>query len=56
VGWWKLVGDEGDVIGVDMFGESAPGKIVFENYGFTAEHVVARALQLLPAGKPAGNN
>jgi transketolase len=50
VGWWKLVGDEGDVIGVDTFGESAPGKIVFENYGFTVEHVVARSLQLLGGG------
>lgn len=54
VGWWKLAGDEGDVIGVDTFGESAPGKIVFENYGFTVENIVARSLRLL-AGNPAGN-
>ncbi len=47
VGWWKLVGDEGDVIGVDTFGESAPGKIVFENYGFTVKHVVAKSIKLL---------
>jgi transketolase len=54
VGWWKLAGDEGDVIGVDMFGESAPGNIVFENYGFTMEHVVARSLQLLGGNPPPG--
>jgi transketolase len=47
VGWWKLAGDQGDVIAVDTFGESAPGKIVFENYGFTVKHVVAKSLKLL---------
>jgi transketolase len=47
LGWWKLAGDEGDVIGVDTFGESAPGKIVFENYGLTVKNVVAKSLKLL---------
>lgn len=47
LGWWKLAGDEGDVIGVDTFGESAPGKIVFENYGFSVKHVVEKSLKLL---------
>jgi transketolase len=42
-----LAGDEGDVIGVDTFGESAPGKIVFENYGLTVKNVVAKSLKLL---------
>ncbi|MDW7774604.1 MAG: transketolase [Desulfobulbaceae bacterium] len=55
VGWWKLAGDGGDVIGVDAFGESGPGKIVFERYGFTVENIVARALQLL-GDNPAGRN
>ncbi|MDF1593868.1 MAG: transketolase [Desulfobacterales bacterium] len=55
VGWWKLAGDGGDVIGVDTFGESGPGKIVFERHGFTVENIVARALQLL-GDNPAGSD
>lgn len=55
VGWWKLAGDGGDVIGVDTFGESGPGKIVFERYGFTMENLVARALRLLNEN-PAGSD
>ncbi|HJT99045.1 MAG TPA: transketolase, partial [Rhodanobacteraceae bacterium] len=37
--WWKYVRGEGCVIGIDRFGESAPGAHVFEHFGFTAEHV-----------------
>ena len=39
--------DEGDVIGVDTFGESAPANIIFEKHDLTVEHVVTRALSLL---------
>ncbi len=46
-GWCKYVGNHGDVIGVDRFGASAPGKVVMEEYGFTSDHVVARALAVL---------
>ncbi|MCE5301406.1 MAG: transketolase [Spirochaetia bacterium] len=45
--WRGLAGDEGDVLGVDTFGASAPGKIVMEKYGFTVENVVAKALSLI---------
>lgn len=45
--WYKYVGIDGDVIGVDRFGASAPYKTVFEKYGFTVENIVKRALQLL---------
>ncbi|MCL5745213.1 MAG: transketolase, partial [Acidobacteria bacterium] len=48
-GWRDYVGDSGDVIGIDRFGASAPGKVVFEKLGFTVEHVVERALALLEA-------
>ena len=48
-GWSRWVGAAGDVLGVDRFGASAPGRIVLERYGFTAEAVVARALELLRA-------
>jgi transketolase len=46
-GWWKYVGEEGDVIGVDRFGASAPGPIVMREYGFTVEKVCQRALASL---------
>jgi transketolase len=45
--WRGLAGDRGDVIGVDKFGASAPGKIVMEKYGFTVENVVSRAVNIL---------
>jgi transketolase len=47
LGWWKYVGLDGDVVGVDRFGASAPGKIVLKELGFTAENVAARAKKLL---------
>ena len=47
LGWWKWVGDEGDVIGIDRFGASAPGDVLMEKFGFTVENVVERALRLL---------
>ena len=41
--WWrKYVGLEGDVIGMDSFGESAPGGVLFEHFGFTKEHIISR--------------
>jgi len=46
-GWHRYVGDQGDVIGVDRFGASAPGPVVMREYGFTVENVCRRALALL---------
>ena len=41
--WWrKYVGLEGDVIGMDSFGESAPGNVLFEHFGFTKEQVISK--------------
>ncbi|OIQ93442.1 transketolase 1 [mine drainage metagenome] len=40
-GWRKYVGLEGAVIGLDRFGESAPAGVLFKEFGFTVEHVVA---------------
>jgi transketolase len=37
--WYKYVGLDGAVIGIDRFGESAPGGAVMKYFGFTAEHV-----------------
>ncbi|HZM03330.1 MAG TPA: transketolase [Candidatus Saccharimonadales bacterium] len=46
-GWRKYVGDDGDVIGVDRFGASAPGPVVMREYGFSVENVCKRARALL---------
>ena len=37
--WFKYVGLDGKVVGVDKFGMSAPGDIVMKEYGMTAENV-----------------
>ena len=47
IGWCKYVTDEGDVIGITKFGESAPGEEVMKEYGFSVENVVAKAKALL---------
>lgn len=46
-GWWRYVGDKGDVVGIDRFGASAPYKVLYEKFGITADHVVEKALKLL---------
>jgi transketolase len=46
-GWWKYVGLDGDVIGLDRFGASAPVVTVMKELGFNAENVAARAKALL---------
>ena len=41
--WWrKYVGLEGEVIGMDSFGESAPGKALFNHFGFTKEQIISK--------------
>jgi transketolase len=47
LGWWKYVGLDGDVVGLDRFGASAPGKTVLTQLGFSAENVAARAKKLV---------
>jgi len=46
-GWWKYVGVDGDVIGLDRFGASAPGPKVQAEIGFSAGNVAAKAKKLL---------
>jgi transketolase len=50
-GWWKWVGLQGDVLGLDRFGASAPGTTVLEELGFTSENIAARARTLLERAK-----
>ncbi len=45
--WRKFVGIDGDVIGVDQFGASAPGPVLMKHYGFTVENIVQRAQKLI---------
>ena len=45
--WRKYVGLEGAVIGIDRFGESAPAGLLFKEFGFTVDNVVATAKGLL---------
>jgi transketolase len=39
--WRKYVGLEGAVVGIDRFGESAPGEELFKHFGFTPQGVAA---------------
>lgn len=43
LGWERYVGEGGGMIGIDHFGASAPGGVLFERFGFTPERVVERA-------------
>lgn len=45
--WYKYVGLNGAVVGMHTFGESAPAELLFKEFGFTVENVVAKAQALL---------
>lgn len=45
--WYKYVGLNGAVVGMHTFGESAPAELLFKEFGFTVESVVAKAQALL---------
>jgi transketolase len=46
-GWHKYTGLDGDVIGIDTFGASAPAPSLFKAFGFTVENVVEKAKKLV---------
>lgn len=46
-GWHRYVGDQGDVLGLDRFGASAPGNVLLREFGFTVENVCKRALAVM---------
>ncbi|MBU1164386.1 transketolase [Patescibacteria group bacterium] len=50
-GWYKYVGDKGDIIGIDKFGASAPGKVVMKKYGFGLANVVKKAREIIKKNK-----
>ncbi|MCG2585889.1 transketolase [Massilia sp. TS11] len=47
--WYKYVGLEGAVVGIDSFGESAPAGVLFKHFGFTVENVVAKTKAVVSA-------
>jgi len=47
MGWDKYVGDNGAIIGISGFGASGPGDEVLKKFGFTAENIVKKSLELL---------
>jgi transketolase len=46
-GWYKYVGCQGTVIGLDRFGESAPAEALFDHFGLTAGRVAEATRQLI---------
>lgn len=46
-GWGKYTGLEGDVLGIDRFGASAPGETIINEYGFSVPNVVNRVKALI---------
>ncbi|HEY5325785.1 MAG TPA: transketolase [Mucilaginibacter sp.] len=48
MGWHKYVTDEGDILGMTTFGESAPAEDLYKHFGFTVENVVKKAKALAP--------
>ncbi|CAN5906104.1 transketolase [soil metagenome] len=47
LGWDRYTGLDGEIIAVRSFGASAPGPVVMDKFGFTTEHVVAAAREIL---------
>ncbi len=50
LGWERYTGDKGVVIGLNRFGASAPGDVVYKNLGFSVENVVEKVKRLLGKG------
>jgi transketolase len=48
LGWWKYVGTEGRVLGLDRFGASGKASDLFPHFGFTADNVERLIRELLP--------
>jgi len=51
LGWERYIGSEGRAIGIDRFGASAPGPVVMEKMGFTIDHIVSVAMELVGKGQ-----
>lgn len=51
MGWERYVGSSDAIIAIDRFGASAPGDTIMENFGFTADRVVNKAIEMLAKQK-----
>jgi transketolase len=51
LGWHRYVGKEGEIIGLDHFGASAPGSVVLKEFGFTSANILNRVKTLLARKK-----
>ncbi|MCX4574229.1 transketolase [Streptomyces sp. NBC_01571] len=49
--WYRFVGDAGRIVSLEHFGASADGKVLFREYGFTAENVAAAARESIAAAQ-----
>ena len=48
-GWHEWVGENGAIIGMTQFGESAPAKDLFKHFGFTVENIVGKVNKMIAA-------
>ena len=51
MGWHRWAGEDGDIVAMQGFGASAPQPALYEHFGFTPEHVAARARVVVERGK-----
>ncbi|MEU9189956.1 transketolase [Streptomyces sp. NPDC048484] len=49
--WHRFVGDAGRIVSLEHFGASADGKVLFQEFGFTAENVAATARESIAAAQ-----
>ncbi|HEY4065001.1 MAG TPA: transketolase [Puia sp.] len=52
LGWHKYVTEEGDILAMTTFGESAPAEDLYKEFGFTVENVVKKVKALRPSNSP----
>ncbi len=51
MGWERYTGGEGIIIGINRFGTSAPGDIIYKNFGLTTDNIIHNTLRLLKRNK-----
>ena len=51
LGWCRYVGENGDVVGIDRFGASAPGNVAMDKLGFNVPNVLEHARRLLKGAR-----
>ena len=49
--WYRWIGDAGRAVSIEHFGASAPGELLFKEYGIDAEHVTAAAKESIEAAR-----